>query len=186
MSSNRHFCFLINSFDTKTLLNSGALLEKKLYFLSFALSVNITKSSTIKLLKWYIAFYPRRIVGNSCFQRFTTKSGFFLWMVNPKMVSDFFNERKYLTTDGFISPHQSMHPSAFIIVWISDIDFIVITQIVKINIVVFWPSTWPKMPFKVMHRKEVTHSNGSYERKSRGRKLADEMGRGKKIPMVHS
>ena len=39
---------------------------------------------------------------------------------------------------------------------------------------------------KVMHRKEVTHSNGSYERKSRGRKLVDEMGRGKKIPMVHS
>ena len=32
-----------------------------------------------------------------------------------------------------------------------------------------------------MHRKEGTHSNGSYERKSRGRKLADEMGRGKKI-----
>ena len=31
-----------------------------------------------------------------------------------------------------------------------------------------------------MHRKEVTHSDGSYERKSRGRKLADEMGRGKK------
>ena len=40
--------------------------------------------------------------------------------------------------------------------------------------------TRPKMPFRVMHRKEVTHSNGSYERKSRGRKLADEMGRGKK------
>ena len=40
--------------------------------------------------------------------------------------------------------------------------------------------TRPKMPFKVMHRKEVTHSNGSYERKSRWRKLADEMGRGKK------
>ena len=35
---------------------------------------------------------------------------------------------------------------------------------------------------KVMRRKEVTHSNGSYERKSRGRKLADEMGRGKKFP----
>ena len=52
--------------------------------------------------------------------------------------------------------------------------------------VVFWPSTRPKMPFKVMHRKEVTHSNGSYERKSRGRKLVDEMGRGKKNPMVHS
>ena len=35
------------------------------------------------------------------------------------------------------------------------------------------------MPFKVTHRKEVTHSNGSYERK-----LADEMGRGKKkIPL---
>ena len=27
-----------------------------------------------------------------------------------------------------------------------------------------------------MHRKEVTHSNGTYERKSCGRKLADEMG----------
>ena len=35
---------------------------------------------------------------------------------------------------------------------------------------------------KVMHRKEVTHSNGSYERKSRGRKLADEKGRPKKFP----
>ena len=33
-----------------------------------------------------------------------------------------------------------------------------------------------------MHRKEVTHSNGSYERKSRGQKLADEMGQGKKFP----
>ena len=44
--------------------------------------------------------------------------------------------------------------------------------------------TRPKMPFKVTHRKEVTHSNGSYERKSHGRKLADEMGRGKKkIPL---
>ncbi len=30
------------------------------------------------------------------------------------------------------------------------------------------------------------YSNGSYERKSRGRKLSDEMGQGKKIPMVHS
>ena len=45
--------------------------------------------------------------------------------------------------------------------------------------------TRPKMPFKLMHRKEVIHSNGSYERKSRGRKLADEMRRAKKIPMVH-
>ena len=31
---------------------------------------------------------------------------------------------------------------------------------------VFWPSTRPKMPFRVMHQKEVTHFNGSYERKS--------------------
>ncbi len=29
-----------------------------------------------------------------------------------------------------------------------------------------------------MHRKEVIHSDGSYERKPRGRKLADEMGQG--------
>ena len=33
-----------------------------------------------------------------------------------------------------------------------------------------------------MHQKEVTHSNGSYERKSHGRKLVDEMGRAKKFP----
>ena len=46
--------------------------------------------------------------------------------------------------------------------------------------------TRPKMPFKVMHRKEMTHSGGSYERKSRGRKLADEMGRGKKDPIILS
>ena len=46
--------------------------------------------------------------------------------------------------------------------------------------------TRPKMPFKVMHRKEVTHSGGSYERKSHGRKLADEMGRGKKDPIILS
>ena len=45
--------------------------------------------------------------------------------------------------------------------------------------------TRPKMPFKVMHRKEMTHSSGSYERKSRRRELADEMGRAKKIPMLH-
>ena len=38
-----------------------------------------------------------------------------------------------------------------------------------------------------MQRKDVTHSDGSYEGKSRGQKLADEMGRAKKkkIPMVH-
>ena len=41
------------------------------------------------------------------------------------------------------------------------------------------------MPFKVMHRKEVTHSNGSYERKLRRWRLADEMGQAKKIPVVH-
>ena len=44
----------------------------------------------------------------------------------------------------------------------------------------------PKMQFSVTHRKEVTHSNGSYERKSRGRKLADEMGRGKKKVPLYS
>ena len=46
--------------------------------------------------------------------------------------------------------------------------------------------TRPRMPFKVMHRKEVTHSDGIYERKSRGRKLADEMGGGKKNPIILS
>ena len=53
------------------------------------------------------------------------------------------------------------------------------TALQKCYILIFGPS---KMPFKVMHRKEVTHSNGSYVRKSRGRKLADEMGRAKKFP----
>ena len=42
---------------------------------------------------------------------------------------------------------------------------------------------WPFEPAKNAIQK--CHSNGSYERKSRGRKLADEMGRAKKIPMVH-
>ena len=66
---------------------------------------------------------------------------------------------------------------------------------VKCYNLVFWPDHWynglvlyfglwpgQKCHSKVMHRKEVTKSNGSYERKSRGRKLADEMGRGKKFP----
>ena len=45
-------------------------------------------------------------------------------------------------------------------------------------------TVWPgqKCHSKVMHWKEVTHSNGSYGRISRGRKLANEMGRGKKFP----
>ena len=49
---------------------------------------------------------------------------------------------------------------------------------------VLYLGLWPgqKCHSKVMHRKEVTHSNDGYERKSRGRKLADEMGRGKKFP----
>ena len=55
-------------------------------------------------------------------------------------------------------------------------------QLIQRSVVVlcFDLLTRPKMPFKVMHRKEVIHSNGCYERKSRGRKLADEMGRAKK------
>ena len=55
---------------------------------------------------------------------------------------------------------------------------------VTLSLLCFDLLTRPKMPFKVMHRKGVTHSNGSYERKSRDRKYADEMGRGiKKIPL---
>ena len=45
-------------------------------------------------------------------------------------------------------------------------------------ILTFWPGQ--KCHSKVMHRKEVTHSNGSYERTSCGRKLADKMGLAKK------
>ena len=47
-------------------------------------------------------------------------------------------------------------------------------------ILIFWPGQ--KCHSNVMHRKEVTHSNGSYERKSRGWKLADEIGRAKNFP----
>ena len=57
---------------------------------------------------------------------------------------------------------------------------LVITDTIKLYVLCFDLLSRPKMPFKVMHRKEVTNSNGSYERKSRGRKLADEMGRVKK------
>ena len=56
----------------------------------------------------------------------------------------------------------------------------------EIQLLCFDLLTRPKMPFKVRHRKEVTHSDGIYERKSRGRKLADEMGRGKKKPIILS
>ena len=64
--------------------------------------------------------------------------------------------------------------------------FITVLWLVMLISVVFRPSTRPKCHSKVMHRKEETHSNGSYEKKSRGWKLADEMGRGKKNPIVHS
>ena len=50
-------------------------------------------------------------------------------------------------------------------------------QILKLSIMLCFD--FLTRPFRVTHRKEVTHSSGSYERKSRGRKLADEMGRGK-------
>ena len=53
------------------------------------------------------------------------------------------------------------------------------TSISFCYILTFWPGQ--KCPSKVMHRKQVTHSNGSYERKSRWRKVADEMGRAKKF-----
>ena len=39
--------------------------------------------------------------------------------------------------------------------------------------------------FKVMHRKEVTHSNGQQSKEIAWVDLADEMGHGK-VPMVHS
>ena len=46
-------------------------------------------------------------------------------------------------------------------------------------LVMFWPFDPAK---NAIHQKEVIHSNGGYERKSHGRKLADELGRGKNIP----
>ena len=64
----------------------------------------------------------------------------------------------------------------------------ILSKVKKLLRLLLYFGLWPgqKCNSKVMHRKEVTHSNGSYEKKSRGQKLADEMGRGKKIPMVHS
>ena len=52
--------------------------------------------------------------------------------------------------------------------------------VLSCNILTFDPAQ--KCYSKVMHWKEVTHSNGSYERKSHGRKFANEMGRAKKFP----
>ena len=68
-----------------------------------------------------------------------------------------------------------------IYIWLGNV-VLFIKKLVKILMLYFdlWPSQ--KCHSKVMHQKEVTHSSGSYERKSRGRKLADEMGRGKKFP----
>ena len=62
-------------------------------------------------------------------------------------------------------------PFGHMVVW-SNFNFL--------HVLCFDLLTRPKMPFKVMHRKEVTHSSGSCERNSRRRKFADEMGRGKK------
>ena len=66
------------------------------------------------------------------------------------------------------------------------------TNVKKIPHVEFWKTVnegllcFELLTRSKMHRKEVTHSGGSYERKSRGRKLADEMGRGKKDPIILS
>ena len=57
-----------------------------------------------------------------------------------------------------------------------------VTVIPTVTVLYFDLRPGQKCHSKVMHWKKVTHSNGSYERKSRGRKLADEMGRGKKFP----
>ena len=54
--------------------------------------------------------------------------------------------------------------------------------VVKFYLMYFDLRPGQKYHSMVMHRKEVTHSNCSYERKLRGRKLADEMGRGRKFP----
>ena len=52
----------------------------------------------------------------------------------------------------------------------------VMVILIVIGVLYFDLRPGQKCHSKVMHRKEVTHSNGSYERKSRRRKLADEMG----------
>ena len=64
--------------------------------------------------------------------------------------------------------------------------FFLVFFLLRLHLLCFDLLTRPKMPFKVMHRKDVTHSNVSYERKLRGRRLADEMGRGKKNPIILS
>ena len=52
--------------------------------------------------------------------------------------------------------------------------------------VMIWPVDPAKNAIQGNAPEGVTHSGGSYERKSRGRKLADEMGRGKKYPIILS
>ena len=61
-----------------------------------------------------------------------------------------------------------------------------VSIVMVVDVLYFDLLTHPEMPFKVMHRKEMTHSSGIYERKSRGRKLADEMRWGKKKILWYS
>ena len=97
-------------------------------------------------------------------------------------------ERKYEEISAIIK--RNVHPKQKLIITERTKFFETrqnqnLTAMQYLHMLCFDLLTRPKMPFKVMHRKEVTHSNGSYERKSCGRKLADEMGRARKIPMVH-
>ena len=81
---------------------------------------------------------------------------------------------------------KDMNPSVLILHWENEnydykpaslrsrIDLV--SHLVHVKVLYFVLRHGQKCHSKVMHRKEVTHSNGSNERKSRRRKLADEMG----------
>ena len=98
---------------------------------------------------------------------------------------------KSLQSNGFdINGLRDEHLNKSIIVvtlynWYWTSYIYIATKFSVVGLLYFDLRPGQKCHSKVMHRKEVTHSNGSYERKSRGRKLANKMGQAK-IPMVHS
>ena len=85
-------------------------------------------------------------------------------LINKKWKNSMMNCEAYSSFEGVSSNHQ------------------IVTAKIRLS-VVFWPFDPAKNAIpRWCTGRRWTHSNGSYEKKSRGRKLADEMGRAKKFP----
>ena len=87
-------------------------------------------------------------------------------------------------TDTLSTPHmyRRIHVCIYRIIIFSLLSLNTAQQLYELLMLYFDLRPGRKCHSKVMHGKEEIHSNGSYERKSRGRKLADKMGQAKKFP----